>query len=168
MKFLTGILALVLTLSTLTYSRRSQAAVGLIMVNPAVILGGLAMAGTGAGALVIFQNASADTEVLAGVGGLLALIGVIVLDGEEGQKVSFRELTPKTAHQVGVTESERLNYNSELDQVNFILSEVESDMAKMKKPTAQDSQKVWSQYKDMVSSKTFSAMTKISTKSLKK
>lgn len=158
MKKLTGFLAIVLTTSTLTFSTPSKAAVGVIMGNPSVVLGGLAMVGVGAPVLIFGQ----DLGDIAGVGGLATLLGMIVLDGEQGQTISFNQISTKTAQKLGVTEVQRQSYNAELDQANYLFEEVSTELGRLERPSATDAKKIWANYESMVSADTFLVMKKIS------
>ncbi len=153
MKFKSLALATVLALSTLTYSRPSNAMIGALMGNPA-----LAIAGASIGVGSFFAMNATDGEV--GIIGLL--LGFVILDGENGQTLEFKELSQKSAKSLKVSEEERQSYNAEIDQVRFVASEVSAELGQMKKPKLKDSQKLWSELGQNLAPETLSAVQKIS------
>lgn len=165
MKNLSRFLAIAITAAALTHAQPSKATVGACLVSPVTILVGVGMVATGSPFLAFGD--SIGTGELSGVGGALAFFGLIVLDGEGGRELKFTNLSKQQASKLGINEENRQNYNMELDQVNMILSEVTEKLSEIKKPTAKDSAKIWSEYKDMLSPETFAVLGKISTQSKK-
>lgn len=162
MKKITGFLAVVLTASTLAYSTPSKAAVGILTLNPATILGGLAMMGGGVGLL---SAPTRDFNHINGAGGVIGFLGIILLDGENGQEIAFGQLSVAAAKKLRVTEVERRSFNAEIDQANFIFDEVGMELKEMHNPTAKDASLIWARYDNLVSDNTFSAMKKVARKS---
>lgn len=164
MKAITSFLALVLTVTTLTYSRPAKAIVGCITGNPTTLLGGLALVGVGGIGMGINLSTDAFDDVPGSVGALFIIAGLIVLDAGAEQELSFTDLDQKAARRLKVTEADRNVYNAELDMANFVMGQVNSELEVIKKPTKQDARRIWTSYQDLVSPATFSVMTKIAAK----
>ena len=175
MKKLSGILALALTTSALTFSTPSYSAVSLVTFNAPLALMSLGMlAGAGVAGIVGDKSYRSNNDVIASGGAFLqigaaviAVVGIITLDGEGGQKLAFAEITPKQAKLLGVTNEEKQIFNSELDMANQVFSQVTSELDRMEKPKAQDAKALWEQYESMLSVETVSVMKKISQSSAK-
>ncbi len=159
--------AVLLTVVTLSHSKPSQAAVSIFTGGATAILGlkviAVGVVG-GYATAAIAQSTCTSGDCFNGIlgvllGGAVIAVGVVILDGE--QAVEFQELDKKKATLLGVSESERESFNSELDQVNMLLEEVTEKMTSLESPTAQDSADAWNNVKDLVSPLTFSAMQKI-------
>lgn len=170
MKKLSGFLALVLTVSTLTFSRPSHSAVALVSFNAPLALMSLGMlAGAGVAGIVGDKMYHSNNDIISSGGAFLqvgaaiiAIVGIITLDGEGGQKIEFAELSQKQAKLLGATTEETRIFNSELDMVNQVFTQVIGDLDLMEKPKPQDAKALWEQYESMLSAETVSVMKKIS------
>lgn len=151
-KTLTATMAIALTVGAL-YSPPSKALVGVATGSSAVLVAGLVL-GSG-GSLVIAAAGRPFGEFL-----LATLFGIVMLDGENGRTMEFTTVSVEAAKKLGITKDERLSYNSELDQVNFLLSEVNEEIQATTKDT-KASERAWASVKDLVAPETYSAMTKI-------
>jgi len=154
---------------------RSEAIVGVVSWNPPLMGIGLAAAslgtvigiGVGAGAEAGLKSGNVGLQILGGLGAVVAfggclgaMLGMIVLeDGTES--IVYHEITPKMQNNLKLSNDEVKTFNGELDQVNFITTQVALDLSKMTNPTAEDSKKAWEEYSDMVSKTTFTVMGKI-------
>lgn len=161
-------IALLLTVVTLTHTKPSQAAVGALVSTPVLIaglvIGGAGLVGTAIGIAKCNEGGSSDTNGLCGafmviVGAPVILLGLVVLDGE--QEVQFRELSHKEAAKIGISSDDLAVYNSEIDQANMLIADVKTELSKIRKPTAQDSEAAWNDVKDLVSPATYATMQKI-------
>ncbi len=164
MKSLRVLIALLLTVATLTHSKPSQAAVGAAVSTPVLIVGIVIAGGAGVVTLSTLHSCRGDSSGLcAGLTvlllGPLVLLGLVILDGE--QQVEFRELSKAEAAKLEVSASELSVYNSEVDQANMLVADVKAELSKIEKPSAEDSASAWSKVKDLVSPATFSVMQKI-------
>lgn len=151
-KTVTKTLAIALTLGSL-YSPPSKALVAVATGSAAILVAGLVV-GSG-GSLVIAAADRPFEEFL-----LASLFGIVMLDGEHGRTLEFTAVNAEAAKKLGITKEERLSYNSELDQVNFLLSDVNEEIQSTTKDI-NASERAWASVKDLVSPGTFSAMTKI-------
>jgi hypothetical protein len=158
-KTITQTLAIALTLGAL-YSPPSKAAVSMVTGSTALLMVGL-LGGSGGGLIV------AAAQLPFEIWGLVTIAGVVILDGEEGRTVEFTAISPEGAKKLGITKEERLSYNSELDQVNFLLSEVNDDIQSSTKDS-KASERAWASVKDMVAPATYSTLTKIAKSMAKK
>ncbi len=158
-------LAVLLTVTTLSHSKPSQAAVGAAFSTP-VLIAGIVIAG--GGTLVAAKSLLVDCRndssgMCAGLTvlilGPVVLLGLVLLDGE--QQVEFQELSQSQAQKLGISSSELAVYNSELDQANMLVADVKSELSRMEKADENDSAAAWASVKDMVSPETFSVMHKI-------
>jgi hypothetical protein len=164
MKTLRVFVALLLTVATLTHSRPSQAAVGAAFSAP-VLIAGIVIAGGGSIVTVkMLHDCRGDSSGLCAgltalVLGPIVILGLVILDGE--QKVEFKELNLSQAQKLGISSQELAVYNSELDQANMLVADVQSELSKIENPDETDSAAAWNAVKEMVSPETFATMTKI-------
>ncbi len=166
-------LFIALTVLISVQSKNSEATVGLITVNPALVTVGLVISvGGAAGYAVAEINASRGdigsifNSILIAMGSIaVGSVGLIVLDGEEGY--AFAELDQVHAAKLGVTNEERLSFNSEIDQVNMLAAHVDRELSQIKNPTAEDSEALWSTVTDAVAPETLKAMQRVSLQLLK-
>jgi|GEM_PF-1712603 len=103
-----------------------------------------------------------------GIGGTLplagmALFGPILLDDGTVGDLEFVAVDQPRAAQVGLTENERLAFNSELDEINAIKETITSDLKRDEKPTAEKAHALWNEYGQALSQDAFSGLEKIST-----
>lgn len=151
-KTITQTLAVALMMGAL-YSPPSKAAVSMVTGSSALLMVGL-LGGSGGGLIV------AAARMPFEVWGIVTIIGVVILDGENGRTMEFTTITPEAAKKLGITKEERLSYNSELDQVNFLLSEVNDEIQASTKDS-KASERAWASVKDLVAPETYSTLTKI-------
>jgi hypothetical protein len=157
----TTVLSTVILASAMT-SYESKAVVGLF-ISPAVVVAGLIVGGGSyLGGVAIATSGGLDRLA----GGVLiafygAIVGAVILDGENGQTLQFSELSSEQASTLNISEEARSVYNGELDQANSLISDVTSQLSQLENPTAEDSVAAWSKLKDSVSSETYSTMQKI-------
>lgn len=150
--------------ATLFSSRPSQAAIGAIVAAPAVVTGGLVIAGLGAGTTLALAVTAGPNDLGAGIlmmfFTLPALaLGLLVLDGEQG--ISYSPVSLKDATRLGLSAEELNSFNQEIDQVNALASYVDSEVAQMKDATEDDAAEIWKDVKNEVRPETFSALVKI-------
>ena len=168
MKKIRVLLAVMLTILSLTHSHPSQAVAGLVSGGGAIV--GLKLIGYGASGVVgtmvvgtILRESGGDIETtLTGlwlVSAAATLVGIVILEGEN--QIAFQPINEESKSKLGLTEKERLSFNEEIDQANMLLREVNQDLEKLEKPSEQDLVKAWNQVKDLVNPLTFSAMVKI-------
>lgn len=93
-------------------------------------------------------------------------VGLIVLDGE--QQVHFSPLNKFDATKMQITESERVSFNSEIDQVNALTSFVNEEVVRLQADRPEVAAQIRNEVKDSVSSETFSAMVKVAGQLAKK
>lgn len=158
-KFYNSIIAICLIATSLTYSRPSQAAVGALIGTAPVMIAGLVVAGGG----LVLTNVRGDhwSDSLANAFfGLIAMgAGLVILDGENS--VVFDAVTAKEAKKIGLTKSEFLSFNSEIDQVNAVMNMVSEEVSQINNATAKESAEVWDNAREHLSAETFSAMVKV-------
>ena len=92
----------------------------------------------------------------------LALIGPILLDDGTVGDLEFVAVDQARAAQVGLTEIERLAFNSELDEINAIKETITSDLNRDEKPTTEKAHALWNEYGQSLSLDAFSGLEKIS------
>lgn len=157
-KFLRSMMFALLTVVTLTASKPSHAIVGLVaapgLVTAGAVMGVAGMVVTQAGAEGGFDGIGAIL-----FGGVLTVVGIVVLDGEQG--LAYGEVSPEQAHELGLTNKELLSFNAEIDQVNAIASHIDSELGAMKNPTVEDSAALWQSLKAAIAPETFSALQKV-------
>lgn len=166
MNKLRAFIAIALTIVTLSQTRPAQSAVGAVVATP-VLIAGLAIAGTGVigGGILAGQckgdpaSKSLCQALVILIAAPVVLVGLVVLDGEQG--IAFSELSEEEAARIGVAEAELAVFNAEVDQANMLLADVKAELSKKKTPSEKDSVVAWQRVKDMVSPETYSTMQKI-------
>jgi hypothetical protein len=151
-------LATVLSVSILfSTAPKAEAGVGLLLRDEAVksmggIVGvsGLATLGGGIFLSSIFgYNGVLAMAVVVGYSA--AITGLIILD-EKNADLRFTPMTLETAGGLGVTSAELAVYNSEVEELNLIRSEVESRINRQS--TQEEVNQIWMGYKDYLSPET--------------
>lgn len=167
MKLLKSSLVALVAVLMITTSKPSQAAVGAISGNPALVISGLQVTGGGAVLFGLGMAAGRADNSMMGMSGLLpglfgfalGLVGLVMMD--EDQSLSFDQLSESEAQKLGLTSAELELYNAEIDQVNALASHVDNELSQVAKPSLKDSAAVWATVQDAISPGTFSAMQKI-------
>ncbi len=86
-------------------------------------------------------------------------VGMIILDSE--QEFSYSGISAADGAKLALTPDEIVSFNNEIDEVNFLVSYVSSEAAKMEKPTSEEVVVIWNGVKDAISPEAFSAMQKV-------
>ena len=147
---------------TATSPARAALAASSFGTTTTVIMGLVMVGGSGVLTFFSFKQKPIWQKVLLVMAAIpLAGLGLLVLDGENGKEVSFGPLESSDADALGVTAQEIAIYNSEIDQANFITSEVVSAMESVKDPRPEDSVKAWEDVKENVSPETIKVMQQI-------
>lgn len=153
------------SLMTIVPVRQSNAAVSAVLAIAgtggagAVALAGLGSVGVGF--LATMNSSSCDGGGCL-VGFLLgATVGAILLDNETG-KFEFKKLDLDNAKSLGLNAREMEIYNSEIEEVNLVFEEVSSQLSN--ESTIEESEALWSEYQDYLSSESFEVMKKLATK----
>ena len=139
------------------------------------IVGAVTALAGGAGVPLLVAGAVATAAGIAGVTdcescGLgvmitsfsMAFFGPILLDDGTVGDLEFVAVDQARAAQAGLTENERLAFNSELDEINAIKETITSDLKRDEKPTAEKAHALWSEYGQSLSQDAFLGLGKIS------
>ncbi len=157
MKFISS-LAIALTL-VFAPVQKSEAAVGLVAAPAVIVVGGV-VAAVG-GVLTIDAFAAGPICTAPGFDGVLSClftgiigmsvgaVGLLILDGE--QELAFSEARSSMKHLKGVSAEEIAVYNSELDQLNAINSEI---TAEVKADKSVDAKARWMEMSEHLSPET--------------
>lgn len=169
-------LLVVFSLICLTlHSRPSQAAISAVAGAPALVTGGLVVAG-GAVALetvVVVLEVTGDYSWKdASAWALLItvpifLLGILILD-EDKLEASYSQLDAGKARSLGLSAKELAAYNSELDEINALANFVDANMTKKGEAGLSESRDLWTDVKDSISPEAFSALVKITSPAFKK
>ena len=152
--------ALLIGASMLGPMKNSEAAIGLIGSAPMVITG-LVMTAGGTGSVMVGVTLRGSTGAFEVMGAVFSVLGLIILDGDEGQKIEFAALSDEQGSMLGITNIERLTYNSEVDLANTILDQISSDVETSENPSEELSKELWGRYSQYVSPETFKVMQTI-------
>lgn len=155
------VLALILTFST---PKKSEAIVGgLTQTLGIVVLGYATVGGSILTGVNIGVQQTREERFLLGVvlGAIVAAagsyVGLILL--EEDQTIQFSTMDANFAKKLGVTESERLSFNSELEEANFAFEDIKQNAEGL---SPAEITAMWKEYSASLSEKTFSTIQKIS------
>lgn len=127
-------------------SAPARSAVGVSFAAPAAVVAGVAILVVGAGgAYGTYRLAKAGKTGAAIAAGLVtaagSYFGFIILDGQKEAK--FAELSADAAQDLGVSESDREIFNSEVEQVNAIAREIGSELVKANSDSVELSRDLW-------------------------
>lgn len=154
-------LSLFITIVPMQQSKAAVAGVVAIAGAPAVA-SGIALAGLGSaglGLLLTIADGNCDGGACVVYFLLGAVAGVVLLD--DAGVVEFNHISLENAKKIGIKRSDVDIYNSELEEVNMVFSEVSSELTK--ESTPEDAKNLWSKYSDLVSPETFSVMQALAT-----
>lgn len=135
--------------------KSASAAVGLLIWNPGLALGGLASYVTFGLARVVAEEHSDGRRSIFSY---LSLAGLIMLDSDTNS-VQFTALDVTKAIELNVSESEIMVYNSELEEVNLVFSEIVSALDK--NSTLEDSRELWNEASNFIAPETFKVLKAI-------
>jgi hypothetical protein len=149
--------------------QRAEAVVGLATLNPVMALIGLGTIGAGEGLLWCgwvcdnFDENGIINGIMAGAGILGTVGGLVLLDGSNGQDVAFSPIHSQTlATQIGLSQTELVAYNRQIDAINLIRENVASQLPRDPEHGVQDAASLWEKYRSDLSSAAFSAAQKVS------
>lgn len=161
--------------SVLFHSKPSQAAVGAIAGVPAIVTGGIVIAGGAAGLQVVFTTIDLLTSPSDVKGASLwllflsvplTLLGLVIL--EDDQSANFSPLTQEAARKLQISPKELKAYNDEIDELNSLAQFVDSNITREGKEGLQESAALWGDIKDAVSPEAFSALVKVMSPAFKR
>lgn len=151
-----------LSAATLLPAKRAEAIVGLATANPAAALLGLALWGGGGGAALYGLMREDNTGDGLFYGGFIGVIaGIVLLDGKNSQDIAFSPISSDEAKSIGLTDAELSAYNNELDKINLVRENVESQVSGNSNESVQDASKLWDKYRSDLSPEAFSAAQKV-------
>lgn len=161
--------------SVLFHSKPSHAAISAVAGAPALVTGGLVIAGGAVGleavAVVLevtggweWRDASAWALLITVP---IFLLGILVLD-EDKLEASYTQLDPQKARDLGLTKSELSAYNAEIDEINALANFVDANMTKEGKEGISESRDLWTDVKDAISPEAFSALVKVTSPAFQK
>jgi hypothetical protein len=153
-------LALVLILLfSVSIPRRAEATIGAGFQVPTLIVSGVLVAASGVGGVIIGIRSSGWQRILSIALGVPVIgLGLMLLDGE--QAVAFQQISAQEAQTLGITPSERLSFNLEVDQVNSLASYVETIIGVNGTPELAG--EVWLSVRDAIEPETWQALVKVS------
>jgi hypothetical protein len=152
-------------LATVYPTQRAEAVVGLLTLNPiGALLGlGIGVAGSAVGTegIARYGTFHPDGAAEIAVGMAAAFVGFVMLDGSNSQDIAFSKLTPAQAQPLGITSNELSAYNNELDTINLIRENVETQVPSTSPQDVQKAASLWQQYSSDLSPDAYSAAQKV-------
>jgi hypothetical protein len=146
-------------------TQRAEAVVGLLTLNPVAAVFGLALTGAGG---VLTEDGLLRTATLdfAGVPeeytGLASIfVGMVMLNAKDSQDIAFSKLSPAQAQAIGLSSAELSAYNNELDTINLIRENVETQVSSTSPQDIQKAASMWQQYQTDLSPEAYSAAQKV-------
>lgn len=161
--------------SVLFHSKPSHAAISAVAGAPALVTGGLVVAG----GAVALESVAVFLEVTGGyyykdlsVYALIVtvpifLLGILILD-EDKLEASYAKLDAGKAKNLGITTAELSAYNAEIDEINALANFVDANMTKKGEAGIAESRDLWADVKDSISPEAFSALVKVTSPAFKK
>jgi hypothetical protein len=159
MKIILSILFLSMLASCSSYTHketRVPAAAGLATANPAVAIKGLALLGTSAILFPVFEYGRVDHMGVPFWGGV---IGLIMLDGENGQELQFKKLTAKEVAKLKLTKEEAFVYNNNTEELSHAFKMVSRQLND--KSTPEQAKKLWEEQESIFGSDAINALIKV-------
>ncbi|EQC47755.1 hypothetical protein [Bacteriovorax sp. Seq25_V] len=158
MKYLKLItLSCLLTIMPIQNSRAAVAGIAAIAGAPAA--SGIALAGLGSLGFGVLGTLSASTCDHGHCNIVLAFFGVIglVLLDSDTANFEFVEIDHDKASEFGLSYEEVEIYNTEVEEVNIVFSEVKASLGA--DSTVEDARKLWEENKNLLSDETFKVLT---------
>lgn len=150
--------------------RPAQAIMSVGTTSPILfVLGSVVFLGGSGGVSYGFRCAEENNKSCAPVAGFSSTVlgalaigaGIIMLDERSPVSARLAALTPAKAKAFGVTESDRLAFNSEIDEANAVLESVAIESFKDARPSAARTHALWKANREKLSPGTFNALEKI-------
>lgn len=150
------VLMSVLAVGIMSTSFQSNAAVGLINVatggTGAIVLAGLATEVVARGVQLI---SPIRRELYIG----LILLGLIVLDGENGQEIQFKKIPESDLSKIKLTKNEAIAFNSNTEELTEAFRIVSSQLTAESK--AEDAKELWSEQESILGSDAINGARKV-------
>lgn len=170
MKNLKQILAVVLIASmfTATAPQKANAGVGIVVAIfsgvPGLVLMGVGGASAAVGYVAADGHCDEDGWTCGArfVGGLPLLGAGIVLLDDDSHTLQFGVIASADAQKIGMSEAELAAYNSELDEINAVRTQIGAELAREEKPSIEQSRELWNKYSQELSPEAFAGVQKIS------
>jgi hypothetical protein len=156
----TSVLALTVATAAIFPVQRANAIIGLTAA-PGLTVAGIASlsSGVGVGAFM----ALCDDEPGFILAASAAIVGLVLLDGSNSQDIAFAAVSPAVAQSIGLSNAELDAYNHELDTINLIRENVESQLntSDSNQANVQKAATLWKTYENDLSPEAFSAVEKV-------
>ena len=175
-KFISTMLVAAVISGSVAYPHRAHAIVGAATANPLLMIAGgvtmgagVILGGTALGTAVFTTDTAAWT---AGGFGIAALVvGLILLDEQDGRMLMFSELTEAGQKKLGISEDQAKAYNSEIPNLTAIAETMAQELSlfdqmKLKKSETAElknnkSAVLWEHYKSSISQESIEVIQKI-------
>lgn len=155
MKKFIATLLLVVTITTVTSTKKADAIIGLIFQNRVFnVIGALGAINGGISYGIGYGNIGISIGFGLTYGLLLSGIGLIILDDGQVADIEFKEI-PENSTEVlkQFTSNEIAIYNSEVELLNAVRQTIISETASS--DNTEESEKLWLEYSDSLSPETF-------------
>jgi hypothetical protein len=154
------VLAVTIATAAIFPIQPAHAIIGLTAA-PGLTIAGIACLSSGLGVGTLMAAADAEGGFI--IAASAAIVGLVLLDGSAGQDVAFAAVSPAVAQSIGLSSAEAEAYNHELDSINLIRQNVESQMdpAASNQANIQKASALWKSYQNDLSPEAFSAVEKV-------
>lgn len=168
------ILATVMVL-TMATSFQANALVGGVVAlaggGASLALSGLYIGvGGAAGSFVVGMTAGRGNEGLSTLSSFAALaflaVGVVILDGENGQEIQFKKIANDDLLKMNLTEDEARGYNENTEELSQAFKIVSSDLTKDSK--VEDAKQLWDEQEAILGTDTINGARKVLAHALNK
>ena len=163
------------TLAIMTTSFQANALVGGITMlsggTSTIALTGLYVGlGGVAGSFFVGVLAGPGNEGLSTLSAYTAMVslvvGVIILDGENGQEIQFKKMSEADLLNINLTQNEARAYNENIEELTQAFKMVSSDLNKDSK--VEDAVKLWDEQESILGSDTINGARKVLAHALRK
>ena len=131
------------TLALLSTSYRADAAIGLVNMltggTATIALSGLGIGVFGIGSSIAMGALSGGRDGIDPTP--FIFLGLIVLDGERGQEIQFKEMDLNDLREMGLTKNEALAYNQNAEELSQAFRVVQSELTPSS--TTEESKNLW-------------------------
>jgi hypothetical protein len=94
------------------------------------------------------------------------IVGLIVLDGEDGQQIQFKNIDQQQLLKMGLTEDEAIAYNDNVEELSAAFNEVSRNLTK--DSSKDDAVKLWQEQQEILGTAAISGARKVVQFNLKK
>ncbi len=158
--------ALVLTMAL---NFEAQAAIGGVVAlaggGTTIALAGLGVSGVSMGLFTLNAYTLQSEEVGLATGDIGFFLGLVILDGENGQEIQFKRVPNERLMSMNLTEAEAKAYNDNTEELSAAFKMVSAELTT--ESTVEDAQKLWAEQELVLGKDSINAARKVLAQTIK-